>query len=151
MRVPTLILIGCILFVSGCGAIPRDPESTLSRVRGGRFVVGIVQAPSQAEWKDGEASGTEVRLVKRLAQVLGVNPQFTLLGLDEATHQLKEFKIDLLIGGFTSSTVLKNQVAVSRPYDDAEDPPKVFLLPPGENEWLYFVDETLFRWNQPQR
>ena len=55
---------------AGCG-IPRDPESTLDRVRGGTLRAGITASEPWTTLEGGRPGGVEVALVERFAQELG--------------------------------------------------------------------------------
>ncbi len=61
-------LLTCLLVSAcavGCKDLPRDPEGTLNRVRGGRVRVGLVEHPPWVVRRSGgEPAGVEVELVK---------------------------------------------------------------------------------------
>ena len=122
----------CLVF-PGCG-LPRDPGGTLREVQNGTLRVGLVEAPGFAEWESGEPTGKEVELVRRLADSLKSQLVFVPLSLDQAVDDLKNRRVKLVIGGFTNQTPVKAEVGLTLPYQ--REPERVFLTPPGENEWL---------------
>ena len=62
--------------VAGCG-IPRDPERTLARVRGGTLRAGITASEPWTTLEGGRPGGVEVELVERFADELGATVGFT--------------------------------------------------------------------------
>ena len=52
-----------VMVLAGCG-IPRDPEGTLERIRGGTIRAGISENPPWTELSGGQAGGIEPRLLE---------------------------------------------------------------------------------------
>ena len=64
-----MVLVACALMaalVAGCG-VPRDPETTLERVRGGTLRAGITASEPWTTLDGGQPGGVEVELVERFA------------------------------------------------------------------------------------
>lgn len=109
--------------------------------------VGVVHHPP---WVDvragGEPEGTEVDLVRRLADELGARVVWTVGGESALMHELERHRLDLVIGGITEQTAWKGKIGLSRPHDQDGDQAVVLACPPGENGWLLHLDRRIARW-----
>jgi len=101
---------------SGCGSLPRDPEGTLRRVRGGRLRVGLVENPPWVVRGQGEPAGAEVELVKRMAAELGATPEWVWGGEQQHMEALERYELDLAVGGLTKETAWSKYVGLTSPY-----------------------------------
>jgi polar amino acid transport system substrate-binding protein len=76
--------IGLLLVLAAACDLPRDPEGTLERVRGGTLRVGVAHNPPWASLPaPGEAQGVEPRLVRALAAELGARVEWVAGGETE--------------------------------------------------------------------
>src|SRR5689334_14967441 len=100
-----LSIVSALLILGiSCGSLPRDPNNTLQRVRGGKLRVGLVERPPWVIRTDGEPAGAEVELVRRLARELDATPEWYWGNEQAQMEALKEFELDLVCGGLTDKT-----------------------------------------------
>lgn len=105
----TVTLIGC--------DIPRDPEGTLQRVRGGTMRVGVTEAdPFVVLEGDEPAGGVEVRLVERFASEIDADVEWVTGSADEILGALEVRQLDIAIGGITSTDPWSSNVTFTHPY-----------------------------------
>jgi polar amino acid transport system substrate-binding protein len=97
------VFVLVVLVAAGC-AFPRDPRGTLERVQNGTMRVGIVENDPWTRMEEGHASGAEVELLKDFAQELGAEASFVPGTTPELLEAAKEAEVDVLIGGFTSTS-----------------------------------------------
>ncbi|PYS51489.1 MAG: ABC transporter substrate-binding protein [Acidobacteria bacterium] len=140
---PLLILLILIAFFASCSNLPRDPKKTLQHVlESKRLRVGLVEHPPWVVKINGEPAGVEVELVKRFAADLGATPDWSWGGEQEQMEALEHYKLDLLIGGFTSETAWSTYVGLTSPYTDQK---QVMASPPGENGFIKRLDDFLYQ------
>jgi polar amino acid transport system substrate-binding protein len=101
--------------VAGCG-IPRDPEGTLERVRGGTLRAGITASEPWTTLEGGRPGGVEVELVERLAQELGARVEWVDGSEAELIGALEVRELDLVVGGLTADTPWQSKAAITRSY-----------------------------------
>jgi polar amino acid transport system substrate-binding protein len=112
---PVVLVLLVTAAATGCG-LPRDPEGTLERVRGGTMRVGVVVHEPFTRVVDGTPSGTEVELVQEFAGTLGAQVEWTPGTEAELMEALGKRELDLVIGGISAKTPYGSHVALSRPY-----------------------------------
>jgi polar amino acid transport system substrate-binding protein len=141
---PTGIVV--LLVAVACG-LPRDPDGTLDRVRGGVIRVGIAESPPWVIVTPGGAEGVEATLVEAIADSLGASIEWIRRSESELLTDLEERKLDLVLAGLTDDSPWKTKVALTKPfYEDPSTRKKhVMAAPPGENAWLVFVERQLRR------
>jgi polar amino acid transport system substrate-binding protein len=103
------------LLLAGCG-IPRDPESTLDRVRGGTLRVGITESEPWTRLEAGQPGGVEVELVRRFAAELGAGVEWVDGSEADLVAALEVRELDLVIGGLTADTPWQRKAAITRSY-----------------------------------
>lgn len=118
--------------------LPRDPEGTLERIRGGTLRVGIMHAPPGLDVRGAAPRGPEVDRISALATRLRAEPSWRIGGESELMTALADFELDLVVGGLGQDNAYAEQVGMSRPHAGT-----VFATPPGENAWLMAVDAAL--------
>jgi polar amino acid transport system substrate-binding protein len=102
--------------VAGC-QYPRDPDGTLNRVEGGVMRVGVTEAdPWVVLEGDRPVGGAEVELARRFARDVGARIEWVRGSEEELVDAAKEGQIDLILGGLTSKSRWKKDVAFTRPY-----------------------------------
>lgn len=102
---------------TGCGHLPRDPEHTLERVmQQKRLRVGLVENPPWVMHGEDGPRGAEITMVRRFAESLGAAPEW--FWGSEGVHMkaLRDFALDLVIGGIDSSTPWAKTIGMTRPY-----------------------------------
>lgn len=97
--------------------IPRDPEGTLQRIRGGTMRVGATEADPFVVL-DGEepAGGVEVKLAERFASEIDAEIEWVTGSADEILGALEVGQLDLAIGGFASTDPWSANVTFTHPY-----------------------------------
>ena len=111
------ILVALLALATASCGLPRDPDGTLDRVRGGVLRVGVVHSPPWASLpSSGEAAGVEPRLVRALAAGLGARVEWVPGGESELLGALEERQLDLVVGGLSATSPWAPKLALSRPY-----------------------------------
>jgi predicted component of type VI protein secretion system len=85
-------------------------------VRGGVLRVGLLHHKPWAAMIDGRPQGPEAALVEQLARSLNATVEWAEPRGDELFQALKEYRVDLVIGGITERSPWKEHVAFTRPY-----------------------------------
>jgi len=112
----------CILFIvinlllTACSDLPRDPKQTLQHIEGNQIRVGLVENPPWVIRTNGEPAGAEVELVKNLAQELNATPVWFWGSEQKHLEALKNYELDLVIGGITSDTPWSKEIGLTSPY-----------------------------------
>ena len=142
--------ISVLSFVVACG-LPRDPESTLERVRGGTLRVGfVVDTPWVTESGKG-AGGVEGVIAAELARGLGARIAWTHASETPLLTALHDGDLDLVIAGLTEESPWAAKASFTRPYyvdtitvnSERSEVPHVVAVPPGENAWQVHVERVL--------
>jgi ABC-type amino acid transport substrate-binding protein len=148
-----------LLVLLACG-LPRDPEGTLERVRGGELRAGAVVNPPFVVLEGGRISGTDVRLVESFAEALGARVTWAIAPGEDLVAALEEFRVDVVAGGLTRDDPRLAKLGTTRPYVPEapparpvllENPPAkeyVLAVPPGENRFLLTLDRHLHEQQQ---
>jgi len=103
------------LAAAGCG-IPRDPERTLDRVRGGTLRAGITASEPWTTLEGGRPGGVEVELVERFAGELGARVEWVDGSEADLMAALEVRELDLVVGGLTADTPWQAKAAITRSY-----------------------------------
>jgi polar amino acid transport system substrate-binding protein len=113
----TVVLAALLVAVvaAGCG-IPRDPEHTLDRVRGGTLRAGITASEPWTTLEGGRPGGVEVVLVERFAQELGARVEWVDGSEADLIGALEVRELDLVVGGLTADTPWQAKAAITRSY-----------------------------------
>jgi polar amino acid transport system substrate-binding protein len=101
--------------LGGCG-IPRDPEGTLERVRGGTLRAGITASEPWTTLEGGRPGGVEVRLVEEFAAELGARVEWVDGSEADLIGALEVRELDLVVGGLTADTPWQRKAAITRSY-----------------------------------
>ena len=110
-----LVAVLAALLLTGCG-IPRDPESTLDRVRGGTLRVGITESEPWTRLEAGQPGGVEVELVRRFATELVARVEWVDGSEADLIAALEVRELDLVVGGLTADTPWQTKAAITRSY-----------------------------------
>lgn len=110
-----LLLAVLALLPAGCG-IPRDPEGTLERVRGGTLRAGITASAPWTTLEGGRPGGVEVELVERFAGELGARVEWVDGSEADLMAALEMRELDLVVGGLTADTPWQAKAAITRSY-----------------------------------
>lgn len=120
---PHLLLLLAGVLLAGCdwlADLPKDPEKTLDRVRGGSLRAGAIHAPPWVTTGGGEPSGIEAGIVRELARELDARVEWRYGAPDQMLKLLEVHELDLLIGGFEDASPALRKVGTTRPYATAE-------------------------------
>ena len=142
---PTLPVLLLVLLTSACSGYPRDPGRTSERVRGGVMRVGIAHDPPFLQVDgDGAPAGREAALLLAFARSQGARIAWRRQGHVVLMRELRERRLDVVVGGHAPDSPWAVHVATSRPYRVADASgrlvERVVALPPGENAWLLAFD-----------
>jgi polar amino acid transport system substrate-binding protein len=125
-----VVLLLAAIAVAGC-QYPRDPDGTLNRVEGGVMRVGVTEAdPWVLLDGDRPVGGAEVELARRFARDVGARIEWVHGSEEELVDAAKEGQVDLILGGLTSKSRWKKDVAFTRPYVETR---AVVGIPAGES------------------
>ncbi|NUQ92412.1 MAG: transporter substrate-binding domain-containing protein [Gemmatimonadaceae bacterium] len=145
-----MFTIVAVAALAGCD-LPRDPDGTLKRVRGGTMRVGmVVDTPWVTDSGDG-AGGIERTIVDDLSRELGAKVEWHRGSAEQLLDSLHERELDLVIGGFTTQSPWKQQVALTKAYytdtlmlhGKRTEQPHAVAVAPGENAWQVAVERVL--------
>jgi polar amino acid transport system substrate-binding protein len=126
----TVVLLLAAIAAAGC-QYPRDPDGTLNRVDGGVMRVGVTAAdPWVLLEGDRPVGGAEVELARRFARDVGARIEWVQGSEEELVDAAKEGQVDLIVGGLTSKSRWKKDVAFTRPYVETRT---VVGIPAGES------------------
>lgn len=144
------IVVLALAVLAACN-LPRDPEGTLSRVRGGTMRVGMVVDTPWVTDSAGGAGGIEGSIVRDLARGLGARVEWHKGKAAVLLDSLKERELDLVVAGLTAKSPYRTEVSLTRAYytdtttlhgEQAEEP-HVVAVAPGENAWQLAVEKVL--------
>ena len=136
------LLLG--LLIAGCD-LPRDPEGTLDRARGGVLRAGAAEA---APWvvrraSGGAPAGPEAQLVEEFARSIDARVEWHWASSDELLRRLEHRELDVVVAGLTAQTPWKTHVGVTRPWRKDGDDERVLAVATGENETLVALDRHI--------
>lgn len=138
------------MLVAACG-LPRDPEGTLKRVRGGTMRVGMAVDTPWVTDSAGGAGGIEGAIVRDLAQRTGARVEWHRGTAADVLDALKGRDVDLVVAGLTAESPYGGEVAFTRSYytdttmvrGERKEEQHVVAVSPGENAWQVEVEELL--------
>jgi hypothetical protein len=136
---PLLCFLAAAALTGGCGALPRDPDGTLDRVRTERvFKVGLISSGNHRQ-----AQEREQAFVQRIAAATGARPIVTEGAAESLLTRLEAGDLDLVIGMVSAKSPWMAQVAILRPLDEFPGEPPLRLAPiarNGENAWIMLLE-----------
>lgn len=124
--------------------LPRDPEGTLDRARGGTLRVGAVEAPPYVGRRGVGATGPEADLVRAFAESIGARVEWRWEPLDEHMRALEAFELDIVAAGLTTESPWASRVGFTRPWREEGDVRRVLAVAPGENATLVALEGVIF-------
>lgn len=133
-----------------CG-LPRDPEGTLERVRGGTLRVGFVVDTPWVTAVGAGAGGIEGTIAAELARGLGAQISWTHGSETPLLTALHDGDLDLVIAALTKDSPWAAKASFTRPYyvdtttvhGKRTEIPHVVAVRPGENGWQVHVERLL--------
>lgn len=147
-----------VLLLSGCDTWPADPRNSLAAAEErGALRVGVVANPPWVEMDTPQApAGLESELVNEFASQLGLDVEWHSDGVEQQIEALKNFELDLMIGGFSAANPWKAEVGQTFIYFSEHTQSgslgdHVMLTAPGENALLMALERYLFTRQDPDR
>lgn len=137
MRMVIFLAGAVVLLLSGCW-MPRDPEGTTERVRGGTLHLGVLGTV---------LSDAEERAVAAVADALDAEVSRDTADPHRLFAMLGAGEIDIVVGGVPEDTPFASRVGLTRSIgkvrvgDRLED--RVLAIRQGENRFLMTVNRTL--------
>lgn len=116
-----------LLVAAACG-LPRDPEGTLDRVRGGVMRVGVIEHEPWVLLRDGDPTGAEVALVEGFAGAHDAEVRWVEGPEERLFPALEHRELDLVVGGLTRGNPWTGRLEPSRPYFESR---LLVGVPPG--------------------
>lgn len=126
-------LTAAVLLLTGCGAIPADPDGTLDRVRSERsFKVGLIASndPPPAPAAD---------LLERLTRATGAKAALERGPAEALLTRLEDGDIDLVLGEFAETSPWSAKVTLSEPIVAYGPTVLAAAARNGENAWIALV------------
>ncbi|HZH02219.1 MAG TPA: transporter substrate-binding domain-containing protein, partial [Myxococcaceae bacterium] len=96
--------------------LPRDPNHTAERVRGGVMRVGITEAAPWTRRTTEGFDGVEVELAEAFARTLGARVDWVPGAEAELMEALEVHQLELVIGGLRADSTHAPRVGLTRPY-----------------------------------
>ena len=138
MKIKVLLILVVVISVVSCN-FPKDPNSTFQKIKKKGLLIGVVNNPPYRIVKDSSFTGKEVGILKEFCNSEDLSYRFITASETDLVKNLKNFKIDIVIGGFEKNSVWKKDVGMTKPYDKVH----VLLIPKGENRFLYQLEKYL--------
>lgn len=104
-----------LLGATACG-LPRDPESTLSRVIGGTMRVGVSENDPWVVFGPEGPSGVEVEIVELFAEELEAEVEWVEGSTEDLAAAVHVRELDLLIAGLTATSKISSEASLTHPY-----------------------------------
>ena len=144
MRKRRLLAIGMLTLATACTDMPKDPEGTLERARGGVLRAGAAPAhPWVVVSPDGAPSGPEVELVEAFARSIDARVEWRVAGADELLRALEKRELDVVVAGLTTKSPWSTHVGSTRPWRKDGSEQRVLAVAPGENATLFALDSLI--------
>jgi polar amino acid transport system substrate-binding protein len=136
-----LFFVSAMLLLAAACGLPRDPEGTLDRLRGGVMRVGYSE---NDPWIT-DTAGVERAMVNQLAASLGARVEWTRGSESPLFEKLHERKLDLVVAGLTDDGSWAKLAAATKSFYTEPGTGKrhVWATSPGENAWLVHVEHFL--------
>lgn len=133
----------CLFSLVSCSP-PEDSKDSYADAMQHGLKVGLVNNPPFTVYNEGNATGTEVKIIKDFARKESMDVKFIHGSESTLIKQLENYEIHLLIGGFDKKTVWKKKAGLTTRYNGKN----VFLIAKGENKLLYRLEEALLKQKQ---
>ena len=125
-------------------SLPHDAEDSLKHITNGTMRVGVSTNSPWVAMSGDTIAGYEGAIVGELARELHSRIEARPGAESVLLEQLHDRKLEMVVGGLTSDSRWKRDVALTKRYHtDKQGKQHVLALPPGENGWLVRVEEYL--------
>lgn len=144
-------LLACAVLLSACGGhYPADPHGTLDRVTDGTIRVGVSHQPPFTDTSSaGEIpNGIEAQLLQDYAQTIDADIAWEPGGEEHLIQMLSQRELDVVIGGFSSSSPWSSHAALTTSYAesigvDGSTRKHVMAVYMGENAFMTDLERFL--------
>ena len=141
MSVRPFILSLALLALSACGDFPKDPRSTLERVRSEHsFRVGLVPSAGTED-----PDPTSAKLLAAIGSVAHASPKIARGETEVLLTALEQGHLDLVIGRFEKKSPWATRVTFGPPLQTHRQGQSELMLKPvmrnGENGWIALVEQ----------
>ncbi|MDP1604235.1 MAG: hypothetical protein Q8M03_13330 [Legionella sp.] len=136
-----LCIISLSLLTTGC-KFPDDPDHTLSKIENSHTIkIGICSC------QQNEIQSREKSLLISLANTLHARIIWVADNQEALYRSLEAKKIDIMACNIQKDSPWNERVALSIPYEEkpVTRQKHVFALPSGENAWLKYINEFIYR------
>jgi hypothetical protein len=129
-----------IFALGSCGDFPKDPRSTLDRIRTERlFHVGLVSSGS-----NGNVDPAAMQLIGKIGGATQASPQLVRGETEVLLTDLEEGQLDLVIGDFEKKSPWAARVTFGPPLKTQWQGKSELQLKPamrnGENAWIALIE-----------
>lgn len=136
-------LLACSVCIS-CDALPKDPDGTVERVRGGSFRVGMIASPPLPSADRTPAAGKAQRFVEGVAASAEARPEVVAGAAEPLLSMLEAGELDLVVGPMTEKSPWMTTVTFLPPLEkdmtgDGHHQ-LVAMARNGENAWITLLD-----------
>jgi len=151
----TLALVALVLLLTACSVrIPADPDGTLERVTGGQLRVGVSHNPPWTDISGDAPTGTETKLIAGFAVARDAGVVWEAGGEEQLMTQLRDGRLDVVIGGLTDESPWTSHAALTTPYTqaaraDGSTEQHVLAVPLGENAFMVALEQHALAWDDP--
>jgi polar amino acid transport system substrate-binding protein len=135
------VIVASGLLTLSCGSLPRDPEGTLQRARGGRLRVGLVEHPPWVVRTEGEP-GKEL---KGLSVAVREGDPVAYYLAEEDAVPVRASDLKGTGGPAAAPTWELERMGLVPSGGELHSEKHVTAVPPGENGFLKRLEEFLAR------
>jgi hypothetical protein len=140
MTLRPLILSLALLALGGCGDFPKDPRSTLERVRSDRsFRVGLVPSAGTDD-----PDPTSAKLLAAIGSAAHASPAIVRGETEVLLTALEEGHLDLVVGRFEKKSPWATRVTFGPSLQTHRQGQSELMLKPvmrnGENGWIALIE-----------
>lgn len=125
------------MFLINCD-LPKDSNKSWESVKQNGLKVGIVYTSKNSKQHD--LINSEYKLVKNFAKLHGLK----IISIEDSEttliDKLKNYKLNVVIGGFDKKSLWKKAVGMTAMYDGKH----VIFITKGENELLFHLNKFLY-------
>lgn len=144
------LAVGFLSFaLLACGELPRDPEDSLDRARGGTLHVGVSAAAPWIIETSAAPDGSEAEIVRSFGRTIDARVEWVWGGTEENLTRLERGELDVVAAGLTMRSPWSGRVALTRPHvvirgsAGGGEERHVLATAPGENALLVALERHI--------
>lgn len=103
-----------------CESYPKDPNNTLEKAKQAQLRIGAMHAPPWVIIEGNTVTGTEAEIVQGFAQKIQTDIDWIIGSESELMSLLEAYELHIVIGGLTTASPWKQQVALTNPYSEVK-------------------------------